>query len=139
MPLANNLGAFPKPFFDPSGKKPLNLTFTFASRPSLPELQAAGVVASAFGAMADTRGAHFPVKVGAFPAGNVVCVIDRSAGVPLGLELDDLSGPAVAVRANPTDKSSKVLVVLGDTSEELLTAARGFALKKHFQKAILMP
>ncbi len=132
LPLANNLGAFPIPFFDRSSEQPVNLNFVLASRPSRSELQAAGVVASMFGALADARGASFPTTFGTFPAGNAVCFVDRSAGVPSGLNIEDVSGPGIAVRNNPSDESGKVLVLVGENGEQLLAAARGLASRKGF-------
>jgi cellulose synthase (UDP-forming) len=128
LPLANDLGLFPAPFFDRSNSRPVVLPVVFASRPSLQMIEAAGIVASYVGDLADYRGAHFPVSTGSYRAGNLVYFLDRSSGTPAELDLENLHGPAIAMRNNPGDRAGKVLVVMGDNGDELVTAARALSL-----------
>lgn len=128
LPLANDLALFPAPFFDRSNSRPVSLPVVFARRPSMQMVEAAGIVASYVGDLADYRGAHFPVSIGSYPAGNLLCFLDRSSGTPAELDLGNLHGPSIAMRNNPSDRSGKVLIVMGDNGEELLTAARALSL-----------
>jgi cellulose synthase (UDP-forming) len=130
LPLANNLGLLPAPFFDRSNNRPLQLPFVFATQPSRSALKAAGIVASYFGVMTDNRGAHFPTYIRDLPAGNCVYFVERSADQSPALKLAELHGPVIAMRSNPTDNYGKVLVVMGNSGEELLTAARALALQQ---------
>ncbi len=128
LPLANDLALFPAPFFDRSNSRPVSLPVVFASRPSMQMIEAAGIVASYMGDLADYRGARFPVSIGSYPAGNLFCFLDRANGTPAELDLGNLRGPAVAMRNNPGDRAGKVMVVMGDNGDELLTAARALSL-----------
>ncbi len=128
LPLANDLALLPAPFFDRANSRPVQLPVVFSSRPSLSMIEAAGIVASYFGVLADYRGAHFPVSIGTFPAGNLLCFLDRSTGSFAGLDLEQLHGPVIAMRNNPSDLSGKLLIVMGDNSEEMLTAAKALSL-----------
>jgi len=101
LPLANNLGLLPAPFFDRSNNRPLQLPFVFATQPSRSALKAAGIVASYFGVMTDNRGAHFPTYIRDLPAGNCVYFVERSADQSPALKLAELHGPVIAMRSNP--------------------------------------
>lgn len=87
--------------------------------------KAAGIVASWFGIQAGNRGAQFPVSVGALPEGNAVVFLqsgDKLAGV------EQQSGPVVSVRTHPTNPNAKLLVISGNSDDEMLKAARAIAL-----------
>ena len=128
LPLANDLALLPAPFFDRSNSRPVVLPVVFAARPSSQMVAAAGVVASYFGMLADYRGVHFPVSIGSFPFGNVVCFVDRSNGSPAVLDISNLHGPGIAMRNNPGDPGAKVLIIMGDNVEEVIVAARALSL-----------
>ena len=53
---------------------------------------------------------------------------EKPSDLPAGLDLD-VSGPTIAVRTNPSDPYSKVLVIAGSESDQLVTAARAIALQ----------
>lgn len=129
LPLANDLGLLPAPFFDRSNNRPLDLPFVFATSPSFSTLQAAGIVASYFGVLTDHRGAHFPVRIRDLPTGNFVYFVDRSAG-GADLDISGAQGPSIAIRSNPKDNYSKVLLIIGDSAQQLVTAARALALQQ---------
>ena len=134
LPLANDLGLLPAPFFDHSNHRPLHLPFVFAAKPSREALKAAGIVASYFGVMTDYRGAYFPAHIADLPTGNFVYFVEGHAGLSPALNLAAARGPVIAMRSNPTDNYGKVLVVMGGSGEELLMAARALALQ-HFVHA----
>lgn len=128
LPVANELALLPEPFFDPRDARQLTLPIVLPPEPTRDELQAAGMVASWFGALAEYRGSDFPAQLGSLPsAGHAVMVGARSR---LGgrLTLADASGAQVAVASNPNDPNGKLLVVTGDDGTSLLAAARALTL-----------
>lgn len=127
VPLNNELALLPEPFFDAHDKRELVLPFVLPADPTSDELQAAGMVASWFGALAEYRGAKFPVTLGRLPAqGNAVAIATRTR---LGaIDLAKASGAQVGIAGNPTDRNGKLLVVTGDDPVSLLAAARALTL-----------
>jgi cellulose synthase (UDP-forming) len=128
LPLADDLKQLPMPFLDPEVIEPLSIPIVFASAPSPKAVQAAGVVASYFGLISESRPVRFPVHIGRIPSGNAVVISDNPANLPPGLGLDSVSSPVVAMRTNPSDAYSKVLVVAGADAGQLMTAAQAVAL-----------
>jgi cellulose synthase (UDP-forming) len=129
LPLADDLKILPLPFYDGAiSSESATIPFAFASAPSNQSLEAAGIVASWFGVQAKSRPLHFPVTTnGALPKGNVILFVQNSSDVPPGLDLN-VAGPTVAVRTNPSDPYGKVLVIAGNDTGQLLTAARAVAI-----------
>lgn len=123
LPLASDLGLLPEPFFDRRDRNPLVLPVVLAADPSREELQAAGIVASWFGALAEYRGARFPVHFGRPPArGHAVFIGTRG-------RLDALvpgtqAGAELRIADHPLDPYAKLLVLTGDDGSELIAAAR---------------
>ena len=115
LTLANDLRLLPAPFFDGSIQRTVELPIAFTQQPDAALLEAAGVVASYFGKIADYRGIRFPVSIGRIPTGNVVLLATGP-------------GPSVAMEDNPNDPFGKLLRVSGSTPEQILTAARALAL-----------
>ena len=70
----------------------------------------------------------FPVRIGAIPQGNVIFISDSPGNLPPGLALPPISSPTVAMRANPSDPYSKILVVAGSSPDQLVAAAQAVAL-----------
>jgi cellulose synthase (UDP-forming) len=130
LPLSDDLKILPLPFYDDELKDAYTaVPFVFAEQPSLPSLQAAGILASWFGVLAKTHLLTVPVKVtNTLPPGNVVVFIERPSDAPQGLNLD-IDGPTIAVRTNPSDSYGKVLVIAGNDATQLVTAARALALQ----------
>ena len=128
LPVAKDLNRLPQPFFDERDARRLTLPFVFADTPSLDELDAAGVTASWFGALANYRGARFPVSIGEIPAGHAVVFVAGNK-MPKGLNLpaDDSSAKVFLVE-NPKSPNSLLLIVKGSTGEGLKIAARSLAL-----------
>jgi cellulose synthase (UDP-forming) len=128
LPLADDLKQLPMPFLDPAVIQPLSIPIVFASAPSYKAIQAAGVVSSYFGLISESRPVRFPVHIGEIPAGNAIVISDSSSNLPAGLNLPGASSPTVAMRTNPNDPYSKVLVVAGGDSDQVLRAAQAVAL-----------
>jgi cellulose synthase (UDP-forming) len=133
LSLANALWLLPAPFFDSSQQRAVQVPFVFGGSPGTQELEAAGIAASWFGLVADYRGIHFPVSLGAIPQGNVILVATRDSPLVASFGLSRMSGPALAIRTNPVDEYGKVLVITGDSGAQLLTAARALA-EQNFPK-----
>ncbi len=122
LPQGNDLARLPQPFFDTHDIRRLNLPFVFAGNPDAAALEAAGAVSSWFGALANYRGADFPVSLSTVPAqGNAIVMVESAdqatlAGAPL-------QGPTLAIVANPNDPNGKLLLVMGRDGKELKQAA----------------
>jgi cellulose synthase (UDP-forming) len=129
LPLRNDLKLLPMPFYDASVNLHPVIPMVFYGQPSPKALEAAGIVSSWFGVMTDFRAVRFPVSLGTIPAGNAIVIAENSSDLPTALKTG-ASGPTIAMRANPSDPYSKVLVLTGDNPEDLLTAALGLSLQR---------
>jgi hypothetical protein len=127
LKLTNDLAALPQPFFDRRDVRRARIPFVFGGADTAPMLEAAGVLSSWFGALADYRGATFPVSHGELPAGHAVVFVTPES-VIAGLTLPSIQGPGLAVVDNPQDASGKLLLVMGRNPADLRTAAAALAL-----------
>jgi cellulose synthase (UDP-forming) len=130
LPLHNDLKVLPLPFYDASVNLRPVVPIAFLGHPSPKALQAAGVVASWFGILTDFRPVRFPVSVGSIPPGNAIVISENAADLPAELRISGSSGPTIAMRDNPTDPYSKVLVLTGDNADDLMTAALALSLQR---------
>ena len=128
LPLADDLKQLPMPFLDPAVIQPLSIPVVFPTAPSLKAIQAAGVVTSYFGMISENRPVRFPVRIGPIPVGNAIVISDNPGDLPASLNLLSVSAPTVAMRTSPTDPYSKILVVAGADSDQLIRAAQAVAL-----------
>lgn len=127
LPPRRNLVRLPLPFFDYNLQQELTLPFVLSARPGNETLQAAAIVSSWFGQVADYRGASFPVVADAPVDGNAV-VIAVGQDAPAGLPLPPITGPTLAEIANPNDPFSTLLIVAGRTGAEAVIAATALTL-----------
>lgn len=127
--LPNDLALLPAPFFDRLDNNKLVLPIVFPAQPNNELLHSAGVVASWFGALANYRGAKFPVMLNTLPEGNGVVMVSGTAA-PAGLNLPGISGPSLAMVTNPLNANAKLLVVMGRDANELETAVQALTLGK---------
>lgn len=126
---ANDLALLPRPFFDAGAKERKPIAIVFLSAPSRKAIQAAGIVASWLGVESGETPVRFAVSTGTIPsAGNAIVFAESAAQLPPALQVGAISGPMVAVRANPGDPGSSVLLIAGNDADELLTAATALAL-----------
>jgi cellulose synthase (UDP-forming) len=125
--LHNDLSILPLPFFDARDPQPLNLPMVFGTKPDHGTLQAAAMVASYFGALADYRGARFPAYLGKLPSSHAI-VFALKDDVPAGINVGPIDGPTIAMASHPTDVRVKLLLVMGRDVQELRTAAMAFSL-----------
>jgi cellulose synthase (UDP-forming) len=106
----------------------------FAAPPSAEALEAAGIVASYFGMLADNHQLVFPVSIGKLPPGNVILIAESAALLPSGLALSGIASPTVAIRPNPSDPAGKVLVLTGGGAGQVASAAQAIALRSPLLK-----
>jgi cellulose synthase (UDP-forming) len=129
--LPNDLSLLPLPFYDAAVNLHPSISIVFLTQtPSAKALRAAGIVASFFGILTDYRPVHFKVSFGAIPEGNAIVIGESVADLPASLNVTSNSGPTLAMRTNPVDPYSKLLVLSGDTPDELIIAAEALALTK---------
>ena len=128
LALASDLALLPAPFLDPTAEIP-SIPFAFLASPDPKTLRAAAVLASWFGALGDSRGLRFPVTLDRIPEGNAV-LVGPAKNLPDAMGLGQVDAPTVAVRANPTDPYSKLLVITGANEDQVLQAASKLALGK---------
>jgi cellulose synthase (UDP-forming) len=128
LPLADDVKQLPMPFLDPAVVQPPAIPIIFESTPSFKAIQAAGVVASYFGLVSESRPMRFPIFVGTIPQGNAIVIAENSANLPAGVDLPSIHAPTVAMRTNPNDPYGKILVVAGADADQLLVAAQAVAM-----------
>src|SRR5215469_12441118 len=133
LPLPNDLALLPLPFFDPAFQHAWSLPVVFSGRPDFDELLAASTVASWFGVFSDFRGVRFPVSVGDLPHGNAVVLALRDSNLARELSLPPRPGSQIAIRDNPVDPYGKLLILAGDGTEQLVTAARSLVTRNNAQ------
>ncbi len=130
IPLQNDLSLMPLPFYDAAVNLHPSIPIVFLQQPSMQALKAAGIIASYFGKLTNDRPVHFPVTFGTIPAGNAVVIVESASNTPTGLNVTSASGPTIAERANPNDPYSKLLVITGDSPDDLVTAAQAMVLQQ---------
>jgi cellulose synthase (UDP-forming) len=128
--LQNDLGKLPLPIFDADLQTATTVPFVFLSRPSPRMLEAAGAVASWLGLLASSKPVRFAVYFDQIPPGNVVLFSSDRASLPASLQLPLGGGSLLALRDNPGDPYGSVLVLAGDSDDQLLMAARALSLFK---------
>ncbi|MCZ3115043.1 cellulose biosynthesis cyclic di-GMP-binding regulatory protein BcsB, partial [Acinetobacter baumannii] len=84
----------PLPFFDRRDNRRVTVPFVLAENADMATLRAAGVVASWLGALADYRGARFPVARSA-PAGQHAIMLTLPGPAAAALGLREIAGPTV--------------------------------------------
>jgi cellulose synthase (UDP-forming) len=131
LPLQNELKLLPLPFYDSAVNLHPSVPIVFLGRPSAQSLQAAGIIASWFGILAGDHPVRFPVSFGTIPAGNAVVFSERSADLPASLGTNASSEPVVAMRSNPSDPYSKLLVISGGNGDDLVKAAMAVVLQRN--------
>jgi cellulose synthase (UDP-forming) len=128
--LHDDLKLLPAPFYDPLVNPHPVIPIVFLGPPSPKALQAAGIIASWFGILADSRPIRFPVTVGTIPAGNAIIIGQNGPSFPASLQINSIAGPTVVMRPNPSDPYSKLLILTGETDADLLNAALALTLQR---------
>ena len=128
LPLQNDLSLLPLPFYDSAVNLHPSISIVFLNQPSPKALRAAGIIASYFGILTDYRPVHFKVSYGTIPAGNAIVLGETASDLPAALNVNSSSGPTIAMKTNPVDPYSKLLVLTGDNPDELIVAAEALVL-----------
>jgi cellulose synthase (UDP-forming) len=128
--LQNDLSKLPLPIFDADLQAATTVPFVFLSRPSPRMLEAAGAVASWLGLLASSKPVRFAVYFDQIPPGNVVLFSSDPGSLPASLQLPLGGGSLLALRDNPGDPYGSVLVLAGDSDDQLLMVARALSLFK---------
>lgn len=127
--LPNQLGLLPVPFFDARDTRRQAVTVVLPQR-NPQAVQAAGIIVSWLGALSGYRGIDIELRDAA-PASGAAIIIGTTADVA-AITSASLSGPSLAMMTNPGDGISKLLMVTGVNSDELITAARALVLGGDF-------
>ncbi|QCP53717.1 cellulose biosynthesis cyclic di-GMP-binding regulatory protein BcsB [Trinickia violacea] len=128
LPAKADLGALPLPFFDRRDIRRLELPFVFAQHPGTGTIEAAGIVASWFGALAGYRGALFPAQTDNAPLSGNAVVFATSDEKPAGVTLPQIEGPMLAIVDRAPPARGKLLLVMGRDERELKTAATALGI-----------
>ncbi|NDU86334.1 MAG: cellulose biosynthesis cyclic di-GMP-binding regulatory protein BcsB [Ferrovum sp.] len=128
VPMKNDLGTLPAPFFDLHDISRLKVPFVLPNGPSLPMLQAAGIVSSWLGKLADWRGSVFPAMLDQVPSGNAIVFATNTVRPGFLHDHPNVNGPTLEMMTNPTDGISRLLLVLGRDEKDLRVAALSLAL-----------
>jgi len=131
LPLKNDLNLLPLPFYDAAVDLHPVVPIVFLSHPTPKAMRAAGIIASWFGILADERPVRFPVSFGVIPTGNAIVIAENPREIPASLDFPAASGPTIAMRTNPADPDAKVLLVTGESGDDLLTAVLALALERN--------
>jgi cellulose synthase (UDP-forming) len=126
--LPNDLSLMPLPFYDAAVNLHPSIPVVFLSQPSPAGLKAAGIIASYFGILTNDHPVRFPVMIGNVPVGNAVVISESSGGAQSAITGPSTSGPSISMRTNPNDPYSKLLVLSGDSGDDVVTAAQGLVL-----------
>jgi cellulose synthase operon protein B len=127
LELRNDLALLPAPFFDRRDNRRLVLPVLLPGQPSRAVLRSAGIAASWFGALADYRGARFPVSLQDLPDRHAL-VFATNASRPAQLKLPEVQTPTISVVDHPNDPLVKLLVLQGKDDAQLLQAVEGLVL-----------
>ncbi len=130
LPLQNDLSLLPLPFYDEAVNLHPSIPIVFLTPPSTQAMRAAGIVASYFGILTNSRPVHFPVTFGTIPSGNAIIIGESTQTLPASLNINSASGPTIAMRTNPGDPYSKVLVISGDSPDDIVMAAQTLVLQR---------
>ncbi len=125
--LISDLSLLPAPFFDSRDFSPLKLPVVVGKNYDLSAIKAAGVLGSYFGALADWRGANFPLNIDTLPNRHAVVFVTNDNKPDFLRDFPDSDGPRLQVITHPTDPYVKLLLVLGRDSADLNTAVQGLA------------
>lgn len=136
LAVENDLAYFPLPFFDARDTSKVELPVVFADSPTLGEQRAAAILSSYFGSKAGWRKATFPVSFDSLPASGdkpkpaiVFASNERRPAFLADLEkFPPVDGPVVQLIDHPTDRWSKLLLVLGRNDDDLVKAASALAV-----------
>jgi cellulose synthase (UDP-forming) len=132
IPIASDLSQLPRPFYEQGVTvSQTAIGVSFDESPSTTMLRAAAALSSWLGVQANSHALIFPVSIGHLHPGNGIVFIHHDSTLITPRNLPS-SGPTLSIETNPLDGISKLLVVSGDTDDQILSAAQALAVGKTF-------
>jgi hypothetical protein len=124
LPLPNDLGMLPVPFFDQRTDREPFVQIVFLEPLNPINLHASALVASYFGIQTGAGGVRFPTTLGALPEGHAV-VLTTNEGIAERVDLPPVTGPTIQMVDHPGigQQNYKLLLVQGRDDAELKLAA----------------
>jgi hypothetical protein len=120
--IGQNLGRFPRPFFDPQAMQPAVVSMVFSPTKRPEDVAAAAIVSSHLGVVTHHDNLDFQVLEDVLPERNGI--IFGRPGEQIGdLRLPQADGPMLKVIDNPANPLYKLLLVIGNNSNEMRQAA----------------
>lgn len=124
LDTAPDLSRFPWPFIDPLEMGRQQVAMVFTRTPGQDILSAAATVSSFLGYHADYKDINLPVSLGELPMSNAI--VFAHPGESIGtLQIPQEKGASLWITDNPLNPVYKLLVVSGQTPDELQRAAYG--------------
>jgi len=118
----NKLRNFPRPFIDRQRMTPSSVAMVFGSEVTPGEVSAAATISSWMGIQTDYRGINFPVLRNEMPEKNGI-VFARPGEIIAGLTVPQVKGPTLQMVDNPVNPVYKLMLVIGNSDDELRQAA----------------
>lgn len=127
--ISNDLGHFPRPFFDSMQMTPADIAIAYPEKPTADIFSAAALVSSWLGIQADYRGIAFDALRDRLPEKHGI-IIGHPGDRVGGLTLPQTDRPLLRIVENPGNPAYKLLLIVGQNDAALRMAAwrltRGF-------------
>ena len=120
--IGSDLSHFPRPFFDSMQMTPASVEFAFPSKTRPEQVSAAALVASWLGIEADYRGISFNTLNDKLPEKNGILIGKPGEHIG-GLILPETQKPMLQIIDNPGNPVYKLLLVVGNSDQQLRAAA----------------
>lgn len=128
LPLVNELGFFPEPFFDVQDMMPQDVPFVFSGAPGTDVLRAGAILSSYFGSLSSWRRARIPVHYNALPDSHTLVFATNDERPDFLSLYPRVEGPTVDMVSHPDNPFLKMLLILGRNDNDLVTAASALAV-----------
>jgi hypothetical protein len=126
--VADDLAILPEPFFDRRDQRRVSVPFVFNAQPSIATLNAAAVVASWLGQLAEWRGTRFPASLETPPRSHAIAFVANDERPAFLASVPPAAGPELRIMTSPADGRSKLLLVMGRDAAQLKAAADALVL-----------
>lgn len=120
--IGADLSHFPRPFFDSMQMTPASVAFAFPAKMQPEQVSAAALVASWLGIEADYRGISFNSLTDKLPEKNGI-LFGKPGDQIGGLTLPATQKPMLQIIDNPGNPVYKLLLVVGNSDQQLRAAA----------------
>ena len=120
--ISNDLGHFPRPFFDSMQMTPADIAIAYPEKPTADIFSAAALVSSWLGIQADYRGIAFDALRDRLPEKHGI-IIGHPGDRVGGLTLPQTDKPLLRIVENPGNPAYKLLLIVGQNDAALRMAA----------------